>query len=116
MKKIGLALISLIVLLTFSASIMSCGDDKKICTKDAEGKNECYTYLQYGLFDQDKRNPDIEYKVVVGNVVWGLIDIVPAGVILFGWYLYEPVGAKADAGSVSKTPKRPGAIKDESQK
>lgn len=69
MRKTGLALISLIVLLTFSTSIMSCGDDKRICTKDVEGKDECYTYLQYGVFDQDKKNPDVEYKVIAWNVV-----------------------------------------------
>jgi len=116
MRKTRLILTTFVVLVAFSMSIMSCGDDKRICTKDVEGKDECYTYLQYGLFDQDKRNPDIEYKVIPGNVVWGLIDIVPVGVIIFGWYLYEPVGAKVESGYRDKTPKRPGAIDESRQR
>lgn len=42
------------------------------------------------------RNPKVQYKVSVGNVVWGVIlfETIIAPVIIFGWYLWEPVGAK----------------------
>jgi len=81
-----------------SLMILSCGSDKKICFVNDDGEKECHVFQQYGLFDQDKQNPNVEYKVVTGNVVWGILGfemgLIPP-VVLFGWYLYEPVGAKA---------------------
>lgn len=56
-------------------------------------------YNCYGLFNiESQKNPDIEYRVVIGNVVWGiiLIETVIAPVVIVGWYLWEPV-AKMDS-------------------
>jgi len=65
-----------------------CGDVKSI-----NGK----VYDTYGLLNiNKKKNPDIEYKVIIGNVVWGciLVETIIAPVYFFGFSLYEPVGRK----------------------
>jgi hypothetical protein len=55
-------------------------------------------YDTYGLIDKDeKKNDNIEYEVVYGNVFWAIVfsATVVAPVYFFGWALYEPVGKKA---------------------
>jgi hypothetical protein len=55
------------------------------------------TYDRYGLFNADeKKNPDIEYHIVVGNVVWSviLVETVIAPLYFIGFALYEPIGPK----------------------
>lgn len=77
-----------------------CGDDKRVCIGE-DGK-DCHTFQQYGLFDEGKlMNPDVEYDVVIGNVVWSvlLVHTIAAPVILVGWYLYEPVGPKENSNA-----------------
>ena len=54
-------------------------------------------YDTYGLLnEEDKKNPDIEYDVVWGNVFWGsvFIETIIVPVYCFGYDLYEPVGLK----------------------
>ena len=51
--------------------------------------------MNYGFLNKnDKMNPDIEYRLVVGNVIWSIIlcETIIAPVLLLGWHMYEPVG------------------------
>jgi len=85
MNKI-IVLISILALILMTSG---CANEKEI------GK---YTYQPYGLFDEDeKRNNNIEYEVSIGNVIWGvlLVETIVAPIVIFGWYLYEPVGKKS---------------------
>ena len=55
-------------------------------------------YDTYGiLYVEDKKNPDIEYKVCWGNVVLGiiLVETIIAPIYFFGFDMYEPVGKKS---------------------
>ncbi len=55
------------------------------------------TYDTYGLLNSDqKKNPDIEYEVIWGNVVWGafLCETIIAPIYFAGFSLFEPVGPK----------------------
>ncbi len=81
------------VTLALSMTMLAgCASDKTINSVHCE---------TYGLFNRDEvRRDDVEYKLVVGNVVWGvlLFQTVIAPVYFFGFSLYEPVGAiRADA-------------------
>lgn len=82
MKKF-ISLILIVIALSFAA----CGDDRAF-----NGKQ----YTQYGLFNMSDKDPNVRYKVVVGNVFWGIVlfETIAAPVILFGWKVYEPVGLK----------------------
>ena len=80
MKKIAL-----IVALVFTSA---CADTKVI-----NGTK----YDTYGLLNEDEnKNPDIEYRLVWGNIVWGalLIETIAAPFYFFGFSIYEPVGPK----------------------
>lgn len=55
------------------------------------------TYEPYGLLSQDdKKNPDIAYEVVWGNVVWGVIlaETIIMPIYFGGFSLFQPVGLK----------------------
>jgi hypothetical protein len=74
----------LIIILILS-TITACGDSKVI-----DGKQ----YETYGLINRDEvRNPKIEYQLITGNVVWGIIlfETVVAPVYFFGFSIYEPI-------------------------
>ena len=77
--------------------MVSCGSDKRMSRKvikNGEKKTEYFYFQQYGIFDANElKHPDVKYEVVIGNVVWGvlLFSTVIVPVLVFGWYLYEPV-------------------------
>lgn len=81
MKKLILALLA--------ATMMSaCANEK-----DIDGKH----YETYGLLNKDEvRDPNIKYRLVKGNVFWGiaLSETIAAPIYFFGFSLYEPVGKK----------------------
>jgi len=84
MKKI-LASIMIVVFLSLAAG---CGDTKTI--KGVE-------YDTYGLFNKDdNRNPDVKYRLVIGNIIWSviLVETIIAPIYFLGFSLYEPVGVK----------------------
>jgi hypothetical protein len=64
------------------------------CAKDLNLKDK--TVIPYGLFNTDEKDPCIKYKVCVPNVVWGcvLCETFFVPVLIFGWFLYEPIGQK----------------------
>jgi hypothetical protein len=78
--------ISVIVLLV---TLLGCGQNKEI---------NGHQYVTYGLFDEGQyKNPDIEYRLIIGNVVWSIIlaETIVAPIYFIGFSLYEPIG-KAD--------------------
>lgn len=82
----------LLACLMFVTLITGCGSNKTI---------DGVTYGTHGLFNSDEANPNIEYKIIIGNVVWSiiLIETVVFPVYFIGFSIYEPVGKK---GSVIK--------------
>lgn len=88
-KKIISIIIAFVMILIFCC----CGSDKKICSHD-----KCGVYKQFGIADSHIRDENIEYELVIGNVIWSiiLIETVAVPIILLGWYLYEPVGPSSN--------------------
>ena len=87
MKRV-LAMVCILLVLVCS---FACGSDKVI-----DGKK----YTTYGLVNRDEaRDPNIEYSLILGNCVWGIIlcETVVAPVYFFGFSVYEPVGKKGAA-------------------
>jgi len=85
MKKI----IAVILAVAIMSLATGCGSDMVI-----NGKN----HSTYGLINADQeKDPAVKYKVIVGNVVWGIIllETIVAPVYFFGFSLYEPVGPKS---------------------
>jgi len=81
MKKLITILIILII-------FIGCSDSKTI---------DGITYQPYGLLNkEEKRDPNIEYNLVFGNLVWGviLIETIIAPIYFFGFDIFEPVGIK----------------------
>lgn len=82
MKKILSIVMILIILCSFSA----CGS-----TKEIDG----VTYGTYGLINRSEmRNPNIQYGLIVGNVVWSVIlcETILAPIYFIGFSMYEPRG------------------------
>jgi len=83
------------LLLLASMLFQSCADNKELVIK---GKVQ--TVEPYGWADVNEvKNPDVNYKLCVGNVIWSLIlsetFIVP--IWLTGWQIYEPVSTKIES-------------------
>ena len=81
-----------ILLFLLSASLVfsttACSDTKVINGVE---------YDTYGLLNEDdKKNPGIDYDVVWGNVIWGVLlsETIVAPIYFFGFDLFEPVGPK----------------------
>ena len=73
--------------------LVGCAHDKTI-----DGKN----YEPYGLIDEPTVKCDsIQYKVVTGNVVWGVLffETIIVPVWIFGYDLYEPVEKKTSVNA-----------------
>jgi len=85
MKKTIAIFLTAMFLFSFVAG---CGDNKVI-----DGKE----YTTYGFLNKsEKRNPNVQYELIVGNVIWGilLVETIIAPVYFFGFSLYEPVGKR----------------------
>ncbi len=86
MKK---TIITLLVVV-FTAFSTGCADQKNI---------NGVVYDTYGIFNEkEKKNPDIEYHIVAGNVVWSiiLVESIIAPVYFIGFSIYEPIGVKPE--------------------
>lgn len=94
-KKTMSWLLSIILILMLF--VTGCGNTKVI--RGVE-------YDTYGLFSLNKANENVEYKIIIGNVIFGIIlfETIVAPVYFFGFSLYEPVGEKGSyvKGTVSK--------------
>ena len=86
MKKVLCYIMLGFCLLAFTG----CGETKRI---------DNVTYDTYGLFNKDdKRNPNVEYKIIVGNIVWSVLlcETIIAPIYFLGFSMYEPVCKKPD--------------------
>lgn len=92
MKKIVAVAIIVMMLL-----VSGCADKKTI---------DGIEYDTYGLLNRnEKENPDIQYEIVWGNVIWGAIlsETIVAPIYFFGFSIWEPVGKRMPIkGQVSK--------------
>jgi len=89
-KKIMLFVVCLMFVCTF-LSITGCGDTKVI---------NGIEYDTYGLINKsDKKNSDIQYELITGNIVLSIIfsESIVAPVYFLGFSIYEPVGLKGDS-------------------
>jgi len=76
------------LLIVATLGLTACGNDMVI-----GGKN----YSTYGLINADQeKDPNIKYKVIVGNIIWSviLIETIAAPVYFLGFSLYQPIGSK----------------------
>jgi hypothetical protein len=91
-----------IVFLLAVLLLAGCGETKVI--DDVE-------YDTIGLINQsEKRNPDIQYEPIWGNIVWGglLVYTVAAPVYFYGFSMWEPICKKEDAGVKGQVIKKGG--------
>ena len=77
----------ILALTLISFLLIGCGDTKVI---------DGIEYGTVGLFTKDKMPDNIQYEVIVGNVVWSciLVQTIFAPVYFVGFSIWEPVGAK----------------------
>ena len=83
--------ICILVAIIFAASCIGCAN-----TKIVDGKQ----YDTYGLINAgEKRNPNIEYELVVGNIIWSviLLETIVAPIYFIGFSMYQPVGKKGNS-------------------
>ena len=79
-----------IVLVFAMVTLPGCGQNKEI-----EGK----VYGTYGLLNEsDMKNPDIQYRLIIGNIVWAciLVETIIFPIYFIGFSLYEPINTKGD--------------------
>ena len=80
--------ISIALTVLFMVAFIGCGNTRVI---------EGIEYDTYGVANsEDKKNPDIEYRIIAGNVVWSciLVETIIAPIYFICFSLYEPVGVK----------------------
>ena len=68
----------------FTIALSGCGDTKVINNVE---------YDTYGLLNKkDNRNPNIKYRLIIGNIVWSciLVETIFAPIYFIGFSLYEP--------------------------
>ena len=81
-------IVMVLIVAILATSFTGCSQRKNI---------DGVTYDTYGLFTENKKaNPNIEYELSVGNVIWGiiLIETIIGPIYFFGFDLWEPVGPK----------------------
>ena len=79
-----------IVLVFAMVTLAGCGQNKEI-----KGK----VYGTYGLLNEsDMKNPDIQYRLIIGNVIWScvLVETIILPIYFIGFSLYEPINAIGD--------------------
>lgn len=93
--------VAVLTLLMMLVTLSGCGDTKSIMTpvavKNGVQQVMPITYDTYGLFNkEDKRNPAVEYRIIIGNIVWSVIlcETIIAPLYFIGFSMYEPVGLK----------------------
>jgi len=86
MKKV------LSLVLICSVLLTSCADSLSYKDKD----NNKQTAESVGLFNQSDKDPNADYKLCVGNIVWSIIlcETIIAPIYFIGWSIMEPVTVK----------------------
>lgn len=89
-----------VLIFCFLTVTLGCANEKTVCIPVqtathkvmTDTKIGCYTFKPVGLINMDDRNPDVNYNLSVGNIVWSTLFcytiVVP--VVLVGYYLWEP--------------------------
>lgn len=101
------------MVLIFTVLLSSCADS--LTYENGQG-NEVTAY-SVGLFNQDDKDPNVNYKLCVGNTVWSviLVETLVAPLYFVGWSILEPVSVrqqtpllspKAEAEIVNRTLRR----------
>jgi hypothetical protein len=108
MKKFIFGLFAVVSILF----ITSCADSKRIKMPVEKITNGIAVVVDtvvnvkpYGLFNEEKKKIDgVEYKLVVGNIIWSgiLIETVGVPIYLVGWRLFEPIGLEEDKIKIVK--------------
>jgi hypothetical protein len=81
-------------IICISVSILtSCANSK---TFEIEKNQEYLKVEPYGWFYPEQKNPNINYQINIGNVIWSciLVETVVAPIIITGTALWEPVSLK----------------------
>ena len=104
MKRV-ICLLVAIIFVSMCIFSTGCGNDKRIAIQTKEGI-KTFKFQQYGLLDTYKKNSRVAYKVIGWNIFWVIVfvETIFVPVIIFGFYLYEPVGPVIE--------NEPGAIKE----
>jgi hypothetical protein len=89
MKRI----LAMALVLALVAGLTGCAKAKTI--EFTEGARRVQPYgLYVELFDKTRKDPAVEYKLNVPNIVLSVIfsETLVVPIILCGWYLWEPAG------------------------
>lgn len=92
-------IVSALLIICMSLMFIGCGSD--MVTRNDSGYIT-HRYEQIGLAEMNEMDPNVEYEVVWGNVVWSIVcsETVIIPIVLVGWYLYEPIGLKSNQQDV----------------
>lgn len=89
-----------LIIFALAAMLVGCGGDV------VNG----VTYDSYGIVnEQSQKNPNINYEISVGSVIWGIIlcETIVVPIYIIGWDLMTPVSSMnvdpAKKGVISQT-------------
>lgn len=103
------------IVLIFSVLLTSCADTLEYTNSDGEQVVAEST----GAFNKSKRDPNVEYELCVGNVVWSiiLVETLIAPLYFIGWSIMEPVSVKQATIYVKEVepPTRQDSLKQEAK-
>jgi hypothetical protein len=91
MKRI----LAMALVLALVACLSGCAKARTIDFREGARRVEPYG-LYVELFDKPRKDPAVEYKLNVPDVVLSIIfsETIVVPIILCGWYLWEPAGQK----------------------
>ena len=96
-KGLTMKIVSVLLMVCVLLFSVGCASNKTI---------DNVTYKTYGLLNKDDvKNPDIQYEIVWGNIIWGclLVETFIAPIYFFGFSCFEPVSKKpAIKGSINR--------------
>jgi len=80
------------VVLILSILMTSCADSLTY----ENGQGQKVTVTSTGVFNKGDRDPNVNYELCVGNVVWSiiLVETFFAPVYFVGWSIMEPVSVR----------------------
>jgi len=90
------------VLLVSMLFMTGCAAKQSFPFPSENGKMVETTFKPYGVFNMKDENPNVEYRVSVGNIMLSviLVETVVVPIVLIGWFLWEPVRYLPDRGGI----------------
>jgi hypothetical protein len=87
------------IALIFTVLLSSCANTLEY--ENSQGNK--VTAHSVGLFNQDDKDPNVVYKLCVGNTIWSivLVQTLVAPIYFVGWSILEPVSVRQQAPIVS---------------